>query len=280
MSLKNWLIGVLVLLSASTAVIADEFDLHQQSVRSLGCAGAYSAIADGSSSLWLNPAGLSRNAENRLFFAQNHFVNDTKNWALGISLIDGKTEDPLHWGFLFDTVHTQEIEKDLFALGTSAGFFDTIFVGLTSRLVNYNRAQLTPERWAYSTDFGALAFLGDYVAIGATLQNTIRTYESPDFHPVKLNGGASFNFKRFRTALEVQRDFSKEAWLFRGGVEYQALQFTVVRGGYYRNRTGDESGLTAGLTLQFGQQFGIEGAYLDRLDSDIRYYSMGVRVRL
>lgn len=266
-----------VLVSSTTTEALDFKDVSPQS---LGAAHAYTSVVDDQSALTLNPAGLSRHSKNRLVFTSGGIQGDDfDDWQFSAGFIDGKTEDPLHFGFAFNSLRTDARKMDEYRLATSFNWENLLLVGLGNTFTNFNRAALTSEKWAYSIDAGALLFLYDVVSIGASSQNIFRTYDSVDLSR-KATLGVSANFRQARVSQDVERNLTLETWEFRSGIEYRARSFSIARAGFFTNEDWDEKGYTLGLTFKLWQSFDLDLAFLDHFNSDDRMYKAGFSFKL
>src|SRR5690606_38769376 len=126
--------------------------------QSLGAGGAYTSIADDQSAFFLNPAGISRHAQERKLYFSTNFHDRIKDWQLSGGFIDGITEDPLHFGFLFNTVRTGDYKKDEYILAPSLNLRNIVLIGVTNRIVKFNSSPGTPDTWEFAADAGVLIF--------------------------------------------------------------------------------------------------------------------------
>lgn len=253
-------------------------NVHEQSVRSLGAAGAYASIADDESSFYLNPAGLARLVKQRKLSIQSRILTRAKDFGLLASVIDGKTEAPLSWGFAFNWARTEEDWHQDFILDTAYNYKNFIMVGLQSKFSNFNTALFTKDFWLYSVDGGVLAFLGDYISIGVTAKNLVRT--RGDHAPYRLLGGITFNARLLRLSAESERDFSNKRNILRTGLEIRPFQAMILRGGFFWSpKDGqNERGYSVGTTTTILKTMSLEGAFTDRLSSNFRSFFGGISV--
>ncbi len=274
-------IGACLTANLSAVRAADQLQRHHQSTRSLGVGGAYVSIADDLSAFSLNPAGLSRNSENRMLAFDNRYVNRFRNWALQGAIIDGKTEDPLHWGFHFNIVETDIVEMDQYTLGLSYSYENYILVGISQRLTNFDTSGMTRDVWIYTMNAGGLWFVTDFLSLAAAVQNAFRSVADTTLVPVRLTGGLSFNFKYARLSTDLQKDLSNRRLILRGGVEIQPLVSEMsLRAGLFRDFDSEDSGYTLGMTTEPVKGFGIDFGFSDQLDSSLKIFSAGIQLRL
>lgn len=271
-------VGALVCFTQSlwAIVLPDHLDLSSQSIRSLGAGGAYTSIAEDFYAFGKNPAGLSRNAEQRKLGVQNFFANRVKDWSLQAGLIDGITEDPLHWGFYFHTTHTRDLRWDQYALGTSYNYENLVLVGISHRLSKFGRSRLARDMWAYGGQAGVLAFLTDWLSIGASGENIARSKSLGSVSPVKGSFGMSFNSRPCRIGLDVERNFSEKLNKFRFGIEAKATTFLIVRAGGFVDSKKRDMAVTTGFSLSPFEQFQLDFAVLDQWSSSFYVVSSGL----
>jgi hypothetical protein len=255
-------------------------DIPSQSNRSLGAAGAYTAIVDGASAFNLNPAGLSRNAQYRRLYIDSRFYKDFRHWGLKTALIDGVTEDPVHWGFLFDTTHTRELKKEQYVVSASSGFKDIIFFGTSTRFTHFRESPAATSQWMFSIDTGLLAFVSDHISLGASLKNLLRPENSANLIPFSYAGGLGLNFKYFRLDLDAERNHSGHQLTFRAGGEWMVSPYVVLRAGYFQDRTRTEYGYSIGGSYQMDPRFGLDIGFLDQLHSSYKIFSAGLSFTL
>jgi len=269
------------LIFISPAYGFDQFSIHNHTPKSLGAGGAYVSIVDDDSAFQLNPGGISRHAESRSLIFHSTFVEKASSWALGGAVIDGLTEDPLHWGFQFNTVHTEKLKMEYYNLASSYNFRDFILIGVTNQLTKFHHSALTSNPLIFTMSAGVLIFATDTVSIGLSVLNPVRTRESGILAPVKFLGGGGFNLKHLRAGLDYERDFSNRINTIRMGVELQPLTASFsLRGGFYREITHGIFGYTTGFTATPTESLGVDFAFLDQLNSEFKAFTTGLRIRL
>lgn len=279
-------LGMGVVLAAPLSSFAEYatpvFNPHEQSVKSFGAAGAYVSFADDSSAFTLNSAGISRNLEERSLGASYRIFKKRRDFGFRAFVIDGKTENPLGWGFLFDWARTREDWHQDYRLGLSFNYKNILMIGSSSVFSRYSPTSVTTrDYWQYANDFGALAFIGNYIAVGVSAKNIIRT--KGETSPYRLLAGVSGNFRQARLSLEGERNLTDEIWIARAGAELKPFQTVTVRGGGYFGRYKDastERGYTLGLSLHPLNKFMMDFAYHDRIKSDERSFMVGLSFRI
>ncbi len=275
-------IFVSLLAFPSLADAITELDLHDLGPTGIGAAAATTSIADGSSAFNLNPAGLSRHSERRFFDVHSKFFQKRpkENWSVGGSVIDGKTEDPLHWGFRFNSVHTERIKRDTYDLALSFNFKNIVLAGISNQLSDFDRALETPERWTYSMNAGLLLFATDFLSVGAAMSNLLRSTRAATIEPVKGRLGLSFNWIWFRVAADWERDFSHKTNEGRTSLELNPIDMMKFRAGYYRNFTTKAHGLGLCTSVAVFDRLSLDFSLLDAFNSSLRVFTGGLRVEI
>lgn len=274
----RFLLSILVLATVSLKFqLAWAISPEVQSPASLGAGGAYASIVDDESAFFQNPAGTGRNINRRQIFAENHFLNAANRWNLKAGFIDGVTEAPFTFGFLFSTLHTIERKKEDYIANTSINWDNFIMIGLSHHLLRMREALRTRSKWAFGLDAGILAFPFEFLAIGVSFRNFYRTFESVEELPRVLMSGISLNFKDIRIGFDAERNFSSQSHEFRCGIEYSLLDFTIIRAGYFTDRHGSQKGYTTGVQLHYMENVSADFAFVDFLQSNDSTYSMGLK---
>jgi len=238
--------------------------LLQQSARSLGVAGAYTAIADDRSSFYLNPAGLSRFAEKRSLSFQGGSRERWKNWSLGASFVDGITEDPLQWGFSFDTTSFPALRQDRYSLATSFRLWDFFRLGVVHHLVYLGRSF---DDWFYQLDAGAIILLGDHFLVGSRMGSAMKASDKFDFSERELRSGVSFNSLNFRLGSDFVYGFKTKGKSFQTGIEYLTHDFLTARAGYQYSQFTKKHAYSFGSSVKVEEQFSVDTGFIDFIKS-------------
>jgi len=281
MRYRNLHIAFLLCLLGALDLRAQDIPLFDQSARSMGAAGAYRSIVDDETAFSLNPAGIARNGEARSLHYSHLFFDGVSDWALSASLIDSKTEYPLHWGFQFHTVQTDAIKRYRYSLATGFSYADLLYIGLSNHLINFDRGTVSPEKLAFALDVGVLVFIGDYLAVGGTLYNAFRSFKNQNVNPVRIAGGTSFNHRYFRLAFDIERNLSangKNTLLFQGGGEVILEGRGIWRAGYFSDRKAENSGYTLGLSVFLIDKSTLDISFVDQRKTNIYNFSAGLTI--
>lgn len=261
------------------------FDIHNQSPESLGMAGTARAIAADQSAFFENPAGLSRHSKHRVFVSDYSLLtglgSSGADWALKAGVIDGITEDPLHWGFLYSGVHTDLQRKDRYVFSSSFNYEDFLMLGVSSKVIRFGNASVTSRDWVYGIDLGALVFLTDHLAVASFIENIGRfDYNGVNSMPRVYGGGASLNFVNWRLGVDVERNHTDELLTVQTGIEYRVSPALTMRAGYFRELTEKEHGYSLGTSSELFRKLSIDFSFLDQLESNLRIFSLGFRAEI
>ncbi len=252
-------------------------DELRQSARSLGAAGAYSPIADDLSAFYLNPAGLSRNSESRIFAMGGTALENTKkNFGLHAALIDGKTEDPLHWGFLFNMAKTDSRRFYDYILASSYSYQGFLMLGIQNRISSF---ELPTDKTAFSISVGALALLGENLTLSISGSNLYRTHTDGVDLPLSFGGGGSFNLEMIRLAFNFERLHEQNKTYGRIAGEILLGENMMVRGGYLSDIHAADRAWSAGLSLMPTEGSSLDVGYLHYLNADFFVLNTGLTIR-
>lgn len=278
--LKGAFFLVLMGLKSVYAESPDYLGMHRMTASSLGLGGATTAVADGADAFYKNPAGLSRKSEYRYMHLGNRFIDNFRNWGVMGGFIDGKTQEPLAWGFLFNYARSKrEARFQDYSLATSYGFSHVLMIGLGHRLSNYDRAQFTPNRWVYSLNPGVLLFVSDQIAFGASIDGAFRSYSDKYASPFVYRGGASLNFKEWRASLDVERNESLKRSYLRTGAEGHLMNSLILRGGFFSDAKQKDIGYTLGLGYEPSTFLQLSTGFMDQLKSSTQAYLADLSVK-
>ncbi len=235
---------------------------------------AETAIAADASAFYFNPAGLSRHSEYRLLSVSQRFVSELDNFGIQAAVIDSKTEDPLHWGFLFNFARDKLAARfQDYAFVTSYNYQNFILLGVGQRFSNFDQRTQTPDKWTYGLNAGLLLFATDNVALGFSVDNVYRNHSDKFTNPVILRTGVSANFQELRIGLDLERNQSKGKTFGRAGVEYQASRMVQVRTGAFCDTKKDDLGYSLGLGISPAEGFQLNFGWLDQLKSSMTLWA-------
>lgn len=281
MILRGLFVVPLVWLLTSKVFALDLFDLQNQSTSSLSLSGATTATATDFSALSTNPAGISRHSESRLIGVDNRYFKKGRNWGLGVGVIDGVTEDPLHWAFHINTVHTRELEMDQYTFGTSYNHNDILLIGVSHRLTKFHPAlSIINDGLYYSLGAGILALVSDHISLGLGGQNLFRSERYGSILPSRVVGGMAANFMTVRGDIDLERNLSNENWVLKSGVEYKVSDAITFKVGWNQNLTHEDKGYSLGNSISIVDRLNLDFGFLDQLNSSIITISGGFSVKI
>ena len=263
------------------------FTPQRSTPRSLGVAEAVVAAADDAAAFVVNPAGISRHASQRRLALNGHFEEKANEYNISTSVLDGLTEDPLHWGFRFQHESSGLSKFQDYALGLSSAFNRYLMLGTSQHLSHFGKTLQTQKMWAYTFHAGALILLNDYFALGFSVENPYRFKKLRAMDPFVVRSGASLNLEAFRFLLQHDWDSSNQCQALKTGMEWRALRALILRGGFFHefNKSLERvdslpRGYSLGFSLEPDRHFSFDFAFLDQLRSSQRFISMGVSAKI
>ncbi len=243
--------------------LAGDFLKVNVSARSEGMAGAYTAVADDTYTLFHNPAGLSRLPGRRISCAHiEHYESiNYENLCYTQPLFEGGIGVGITYLYIpkFDHYlqNGERVPNSLsinalgFFLGYGDRLFDLLDLGINLKFINEeivgSRANLL------ALDIGMLLKLNvwnpfpkhrlkDNFSIGISAQN-IANFRLSGFYdkpPVLLKGGISYLIlNNLRLATDINANLSEERFYYNVGLEYLFLRIIPVRIGF---KIGEKNG--------------------------------------
>jgi len=228
--------------------------------RAIGMGNAFTAIADDVSSIYWNPAGLSKLKYHEVLFMHTQWLADIKSEYLTYA-------QPLKYGgygFSILYLYTTDIRRS--KLGEEQGSFNNydscislaysynpnsnISLGLNSKIIH--RCLDTVNSNSFGIDIGGLYKRGN-LRVGAVLQNLgLKTKFRHESDPMPINFKLGAGYELLEKTLTLAVDIDKpidDNISINLGAEYLYNNTIIGRIGYQFGR--DIGGLTTGIGFNF-----------------------------
>lgn len=234
--------------------------------RGMALGRTYVALGDDASSVFWNPAALSRLDQHELTFLHSVLFEDTRYDFLGYVFADqairpwtfGAGAAQLYSGGFIkrdsNNVVTGSFEDSQFAVFFSAGMtpveFLPLAVGTSFRMLYKRLDTLTASGWG--VDVSGYLNLMDFLGIGVNMQNLVATPlqrgQGTEQPPVVLLAGATARlWENFLLASCSVEKIGADPFTIHAGAEYVLMSEIRVRAGW------DQGYPTGGLGLRMGQ---------------------------
>lgn len=229
--------------------------------RSLGLGGAFTAIADGTDSVRVNPAGIASKRIYSATFSSQRIDSDTN--AVNATIIDYKTtRTPVAVSYTEEDLPGNKRKYGVLSVGGAA---PRSLIGLSATY--FWDEQLDEEDQSY--DAGILIFPYKGFTLGAAGKNLKRT----NFAYVHKSYSAGLAY-RYENSLTLSADYTKdedatgEDKIKAFGLEYLLKKDVIVRAGFTNNEIIDIDYYSAGITLR-SSKLSLEYGYRwDKEDKD------------
>lgn len=237
--------------------------------RVLALGGAFTAIADDSGAVRMNPAGIALKKTYTLTLSSEKAKGG--NDSVNATIIDSLTAE-LAAGLSYTREENGSIKRD-FGIFASAHSYKNFLAGLSAK---YFSDKSTDEK-DYSYDVGLLATPSKKLSIGLTGKNMEKTKFA--FVHKTYTAGLAY---RPSSALTASFDFTKDLDvsgddnIYAAGLEYTIKKGVIVRGGFTDHNITDRTYYSLGFALS-APQFSFDyGFRWDKDDSDknIQAFSM------
>jgi len=257
------------------------------SPRAVALAGAFSALADDSGAVFVNPAGLAQSDKREAALDFSTYLQDAKMGNLSYSGMVG--ENRFGFGATFMTVGgIAKTLNDASGAVPELGTFDASDMAVTLAYASKDIApDLMPRldgglavkfirsgidnktAFAVAVDAGAMYRATEKVRLSMVIQNLgtkMKFVDESDPLPLNLRAGALFKAtEKLNVALEINEYLQDEKFYPSAGVEYWFRDALALRAGYKFGYDTSNLGSTVGLSLGFGvkvQGLGVDYAFL------------------
>ncbi|MBE9502785.1 MAG: hypothetical protein IME96_01250 [Proteobacteria bacterium] len=259
---------VLILLCSSRAYAQD-----MEGPRVLALGGAFTAIADDSGAVRMNPAGIALKKTYTLTLSSEKTKggHDTIN----ATIIDSLTSE-LAAGLSYTREENGSTKRD-FGILASAHSYKNFLAGLS---VKYFSDKSTDEK-DYSYDVGILLAPSKKLSMGLTGKNLEETKFA--FVHKTYNAGLAY---RPSSAFTASFDFTKDLDvsgdddIYAAGLEYAIKEGAIIRGGFTDHNITDKTYYSVGFALSAPQISLDYGFRWDKDDSDNNIQAFSILVLL
>ena len=259
------------------------------SPRAVAMAGAFSALADDSGAIFVNPAGLAQSEIQEAGLDFSNYLQDAKMGNLSYAGMVG--DNRFGFGATFMTVG--ELDRRLNDTATtgavpSLGSFGASDIAVT---LAYAKKDFIPDTlknldggfaakfirstidtktaFAVAVDAGAIYHASEKINISMALQNLgtkMKFVDKADPLPIDLRVGMLYRASpEFNVVAEVNEYLQDEKFYPALGAEYWFRDAFALRGGYKFGYDTSNLGAAVGLSLGFGIKvagLGVDYAYL------------------
>ena len=217
-------------------------------VRALGMGNAGVAVAEGTSGLFLNPAGLRRRQKAYILDASFSFhpAADSRIW--NVSLVDSKSNPLLGGGMSYSYFwnpregdgKTNVIQGHVVRLGAAMTWREQFFIGLTLKYLHLTRP-FVPVISSFNLDVGVIWQFHRWFALSAVGYNLV--YHESGEIPISMALGLAFGGALpVKVVLDWVIDFQTKGEVgheLRAGVQYTFLKYFTLRCGYQLDQVRD-----------------------------------------
>lgn len=210
-------------------------------IRSLAMGGAHRALGTSNDTLKLNPAGLAIQTRYaiELSYAWSEKYKESRATASAVDSKSGPVAGGLSYELLKSDIEgkAKNLHRVSLGLGYRAG--DMFALGTTVHYLEGSRDTngANEDIREFSSDFGLLIRLSDYLQFGATWHNFVTSQEtglSPQHIGLGLSGGG----QGFVIAFDSKLDISEEELVtsYHLGAEYILSRVIPIRLGYMNDQ--------------------------------------------
>lgn len=221
--------------------------------RSAGMGEAYTAIAEGSTAIHHNPAGIAKSV---MYAIEAAFEYNPSGSVLNASVSDSKTNPSLGAAVSYSYFIGRDSLEDLTGhdVRVSIGVPvvpDRVALGVGGRYLKFVDGDIDTVN-GFTLDAGAIIKIAQGFHLGVVGQNLVDPCDKVDcksLAPTTITGGVGFNNKGLTFSGDVGVDVTSQdnaSMVFGGGLEF-LLGSVPLRAGFERVESTDISNLTFGL---------------------------------
>lgn len=221
--------------------------------RAQGMGGAVHADPVANSSLFGNPAGLSRTYSYAAELDYFRTGPGDRN-GVGLNVVDSKTQPSLAVGMAYGYEFSDPKTKPKFEGHNARLAFahpivaNEVNMGVGLHYVNYDRGGVGENLSAFTLDAGLVYSATSALHIGLAGQNLIDTGD-PEF-PLLAGGGLAYTGELATLAFDTMADFTTTGSakpVFQGGLEFMLANVVPLRAGVERNQATQNTRLSGGV---------------------------------
>ena len=211
--------------------------------RSLGLGSAFTAIADNTDAVRINPAGIALNRVYIMSLSSTRIKDGASSY--NATIVDYQTTE-LPVGISYTRETTAGIKND-YGIISLAERYGNVLIGISGK---YFSQESNTKESDFSYDAGVLIRGSDMFSIGLAAKNLERT----KFASIHKEYTAGIAFRPV-DILKLSGDYTKDNdatgkdYIAAAGIEFAVKKDVLIRGGYTDNSISSSEYYSAGLTL-------------------------------
>ncbi len=239
---------ILILFFLSSGFAAAQFENTDVGARQTGMNGAFTSLADNSTAIFYNPAGLGQ-MKNREF---SLFYNPAPYGLTDLSTAALTYAEPSKYGTFgaaFKTYGFDLYRENNFIVSYGNNYKNRIFYGLNLNLYNLN-IQNYGSATSFGVDIGAMAYLAKFLQWGFFGKNITGSKIGASKEEIAQVYRTGFTYQPldyFRFVAEIEKDIKYPVSVI-GGIEYNIIDFLDLRAGVGSQPTN----FSAGIGINYG----------------------------
>jgi len=235
--------------------------------RAAGMGGAYVSLADDATSLYWNPAGLSRLSGHSVTVSHVSWLDDAGYEFASYAMPLGRTGTvglALEQGSIsWDNTGEGEFEAGDFcgALAYGRRLSDRLGVGAAVKYVSSDLGDDGARTYAF--DVGASYRLARSITLGLAVRNVgpgFAYVDEEDPLPATVAAGGSWIWKDLTVGVDLEKE-NDLAVAPRVGLEYRPLRGLALRGGFIGGEESALSALAGGVGVNWDNAWALDYAY-------------------